>query len=192
MKPFWILGVFVVGAFFCSCGDYAGSIRSASSFASPGSSYGKALEKATRKAELYNGVGTVAKGWATWKNSEFNSASKAAKKKAYGSEDGRFVDGQNSGAITFHLALYTPDKGWNDLDSAGSLWTAKVELPGGKTLSPKQIVEISKKASSSIEFPYVTPWTKEYELLFPYQGEEPLSVALTLAGPLGVMEFDYR
>lgn len=187
-----VLAAMAAFAVFAACGRFAGSIHTAKPFASSGSSYGKSLEKSTRRAELYEGVGTVAKCWATWKSLKFREALVAARNKAYGSNDGRDSAEPESGEIDFHLALYSPEKEMVDLASENSIWRVTLELPDGQTIAPIQIQDVPKNVSNSIEYPYVTPWTREYSLKFNQDRVEPDYLVLILAGPLGTMRFDYR
>ena len=96
-------------------------------------------------------------------------------------------------AREFHLALYTPLRQLNDLESPGSLWRAFLELPDGERLEPLEVVFVRKTDKSGVEYPYVNPWTREYTLRFPLLGaEEPhRHLTLVLAGTLGSLRFTF-
>ncbi|MBI5017176.1 MAG: hypothetical protein HZB55_17040 [Deltaproteobacteria bacterium] len=168
-------------------------------FASPGTPYGDALRRHTRYAELYNGVDTVAKGWATERTSELRAALAEASIRAYQLQgEAAETMRQEARAASlasrdFHLALYTPKKQWNDLESADSLWRARLERPGGESETPIEVKALAKSDKSPVEYPYVSPWTREYELRFPSlddaMGSAPASLVLT--GPLGTVRFQF-
>ena len=68
-----------------------------------------------------------------------------------------------------------------------------MELPGGARLEPLEVVFLRKTDKSRVEYPYVTPWTREYSLRFPLlEGEEPhRHLTLVLTGVLGTLRFAY-
>ena len=168
-------------------------------FADPGTPYGAALARYTRYAELYNGLDTVAKGWATWRSPELREALVESSIAAYrlGPEEAGRLRAEEERAARrvreFHLALYTPAKDWNDLESPDTLWKLSLELPDGTRLVPLQVVHIPKTAKVPVEYPYVSPWTREYTLFFPLLGgrETHRSLTLVLSGPLGTMRFRF-
>lgn len=167
-------------------------------FAVPGTLYGDVLARHTRYAELYQGFDTVAKGWATRETPDLRAALAEASVHAYRLE-GAAAEAVREEARTlarggreFHLALYTPKKQWNDLESPGSLWRVRLELPDDSPLEPASITSLSKTDKSPVQYPYVSPWTREYRILFPAQEDataRPLSLVLT--GPLGTLRFAF-
>ncbi len=168
-------------------------------FAAPDSPYGQALARYTRKVELYDGFATVAKGWATWRSPRFREALVRAAADAYGYDAAtvaRQMARERREAATvreFHLALYTPRKDWNDLESPDTLWRAYLELPGGERLTSLAITRVDKSDRQPVAYPYVTPWTREYLLRFPLlEGKETAEhLTLVLTGPLGRLRFDF-
>ena len=190
-----LFGLF--GAFVMGCG-LPREVALAEGFSDRRTPYGEALALHTRHVELYQGLDTVAKGWATWKSAKLRSSLAEASIRAYGLQgdaaDSLRREEERASRLVweFHLALYTPKKNWNDLESADTLWRFHLELPGGRTLDPVQVVAVSKSDKSPVQYPYVTLWTREYSVFFPKLegGEEP-HPRLILRGPLGKIAFAF-
>ncbi|NTU59581.1 MAG: hypothetical protein HGA98_00815 [Deltaproteobacteria bacterium] len=179
------------------CG-FSKDLYSTPGFSTPGTSYGEALAAHTRKAELYEGFDTVAKGWVTWQGPELRRALVEANIRAYGLEgaaaEAKRRDEERAGIETleFHLALYTPKKQWNDLEAGDSLWRLRVDLGDGREVAPSKVTVVPKTDKSPVQYPYVTPWTREYAVVFPKpEGAGTERPVLVLAGPLGRMKFAF-
>ncbi len=190
----WLAAVLVAG-----CAAVPKHVFLTEEFAGPSTPYGRALERYTRKAELYQGLDTVAKAWVTWRSPELRKAlvdTSAAYYRLGPEEAERMRTEQDRVARRvreFHLALYTPAPGWNDLESPDTLWRAVLVLPDGTRLEPVRVVHLAKTDKSAVEYPYVTPWTREYSLFFPLlEGRETYEhLTLILSGPLGEMRFAF-
>jgi hypothetical protein len=196
------LVLLAAGAFLFACAaPYTSGpegVYVAEGFAASGTPYGDALQRHTRKGELYQGVDTVAKAWATWRTPELRRAVAEASIRAYRLEGEeaetlrKEAQSPARPAREFHLALYTPKKQWNDLESPGTLWRLQLELPDGSRLEPVQVFFLAKTDKTLVEYPYVSPWTREYSILFPLlDGEDQGRGALVLTGPLGTMRFEW-
>ncbi len=189
----------LVAGVLAGCGAAPPTVDLTSGYASDATPYGKLLPRYTREAQLYDGFDTVAKGFATWRAPELRRAAVAASAERYLLDDAasaRLRDQQEQEARSvreLHLALYTPHKQWNDLEAPGTLWRAYLELPDGARLEPLEVVFLRKTDKSRVEYPYVTPWTREYRLRFPLlEGQEPhRHLALVLTGVLGTLRFAY-
>jgi hypothetical protein len=181
------------------CAGVTDEVQLAERFSSADTAYGALLPTYTRRAELYDKLDTVAKAWVTWRTPELRQALAESSIRAYRLEGPAAQalrleqEKEARRAREFHLSLYTPTKGWNDLESAGTLWRAYLELPDGGRLEPIQVKFLPKSDKAPVEYPYVTRWTREYSLIFPLLGggETPEHLALVLAGPLGTMRFEY-
>ncbi len=190
----WLAAVLLAG-----CAAVPKNVFLTQEFAGPSTPYGRALERYTRSAELYQGLDTVAKAWATWRSPELRKAlveTSAAYYRLTPEEAERMRAEQERAARRvreFHLALYTPAPDWNDLESPDTLWRAVLVLPGGTRLEPVRVVHLPKTDKSAVEYPYVTPWTREYSLFFPLMEREEQYAHLTLilSGPLGEMRFAF-
>jgi hypothetical protein len=190
-------GLLAVGG--TGCGRWPPEVQLTPGFAGPESEYGRALARFTRHVELYEGFDTVAKGWATWRTAELRRAAAEASIRAYGLKGAAAEDLLEESATAarrareFHLALYMPSKGLNDLESPNSLWRLSVELPDGSRLAPVQVVYLRKNEKTEVEYPYVSPWTREYSVTFPLpEGDETFGhLALVILGPPGKMRFEF-
>ncbi len=195
--------LFAIGLLGCvfawGCGGLPENVYLTRGFASPRTVYGEALVRNTRNAELYEGFDTVAKAWVTWKNDDLRSALLRASVEAYrlAGEDAEALRKEENRAAAhvreFHLALYTPKKQWNDLETPTTLWRLYLRFPDGSRLTPVQIVHLAKSEKNPVEYPYVTPWTREYTVLFPLVEDKETQAhpTLILTGPLGTMKFDF-
>jgi hypothetical protein len=193
------LAVLLLAAGLGGCATLPEEVHLSDRFASADTAYGALLPEFTRKAELYDKFDTVAKAWATWRSPELRRALVETTILAYRLEGAtaetlRLEQDRAARRIReFHLALYTPRKDWNDLESSDTLWRAYLYLPDGDRLEPVQVIYLPKSDKSAVEYPYVSRWTREYSLFFPLLGEAETREHLTLvlSGPLGTMRFAY-
>ncbi len=191
--------VALVAVCWTGCVKLPEDVQLTTRFASPDTEYGRLLERYTRKVELYDGFDTVASGWATWRTLALRGALGEASARAYGlkgeAAQALRKDEEDAArrAQEFHIALYTPRRAMNDLESPASLWRIFLELPGGDRLEPIRVVHLDKSDKSAVEYPYVSPWTREYSVSFPLIGSSETYDHLTLliAGPPGQMRFEY-
>jgi len=199
MQTRWVWVAAVTAGLISGCGGGVPTVEHTSGYATAGTEYGQLLPRYTRKAELYEGFDTVAKGIATWRAPELQRAAVATSVKRYQLDAAAAAqlwetqELQEHTAREFHLALYMPEKQLNDLEAAGTLWRTYLELPDGSRLEPLDVTVVRKTDKSSVEYPYVTPWTREYLLRFPLlaESEPPPHLTLVLAGPLGTLRFAY-
>lgn len=196
----WLLGILVAAGLGAAgaCGlRLPAEVQVTEGFAAPGTPYGDALAARTRYAELYQGLDTVAKGWATWRTPDLRAALAEASVRAYHLEGDaaerlrREARTAAEGPWEFHVAVYMPKKQWNDLEATESLWRARVELPGGGRLAPLEVRALVKTDKNPVQYPYVNPWTREYTLVFPAPEDGAQTAALALAGPLGTLRFAF-
>lgn len=199
MQSRWAWVAAITAGLVSGCGGPLPAVEHTSGYATTGTEYGQVLPRYTRKAELYEGFDTVAKGIATWRAPELQRAAVATSVKRYQLDAEAAArlreeqERQERTAREFHLALYTPENQLNDLEAAGTLWRAYLELPDGNRLEPLDIAVVRKTDKSRVEYPYVTPWTREYLLRFPLLSgaETHTHLTLVLAGPLGTLRFAY-
>lgn len=195
--PALVLTAALLAGAGCASGPH--DLRVTRGFASPATPYGALLPRHTRSAELYDALDTVAKGWATWKSPQLRAALAETSIAAYRLEADAArtlrLEEERAGRRVreFHLALYTPKKSWNDLETPDTLWRVYLTLPGGEHVEPVRVIYLPKSDKSAVEYPYVTRWTREYALLFPILDGTPadLPPTLVLTGPLGTLRFAY-
>jgi hypothetical protein len=166
--------------------------------------YRAMLDKWTRKGSIHKGLGTELLVTATYQSEEFRRAFA----KEYGrlymqtpEENQKMLDDQMSAAGDydgFLVAVYTPEKEWDDFAETGSLWKVYLIKDGRFRLEPVDIRKVKKQRISSREIgryravseaflPYVNPWTTLYVFRFKRNGlpEHPHSLELILTSPSG-------
>ena len=162
------------------------------------------LDKWTRKGSIHKGLGTELLVTATFQSEEFRRAFA----KEYGrlymqtpEENQKMLDDQMSAAGDydgFLVAIYTPEKEWDDFAETGSLWRVYLIKDGRFRLEPLEIRKVKKQRTLSREIgryramsesflPYVNPWTTLYAFRFKRNGlaEHPHSLELILTSPSG-------
>jgi hypothetical protein len=182
------------------CAPLPAEVQLTEGFAAPDNPYGRALRQHTRAVELYEGFDTIAKVWATWRTPDLREALVKASARAYRmakeGEEALRKDEEEAArrGREFHLAVYTPKKQWNDLESPGTLWRLVLELPDGSRSEPLKVRYLVKTDKSAVEYPYVTLWTREYSVLFPLLDEEAVprgKGTLVMTGPLGTARLEF-
>jgi len=171
-------------------------------FTSP--DYREILDKWTRKGSIRKGLGTELLVTATYQSEEFRRAFA----KEYGrlymqtpEESQKMLDDQMSAADDydgFLVAIYTPEKEWDDFAETGSLWRVYLIKDGRFRLEPLEIRKVKKQRTLSREIgryralsesflPYVSPWTTLYIFRFKKNGlpEASQSLELILTSPSG-------
>jgi hypothetical protein len=166
--------------------------------------YRTMLDKWTRKGSIHKGLGTELLVTATFQSEEFRRAFA----KEYGrlymqtpEENQKMLDDQMSAAGDydgFLVAIYTPEKEWDDFAETGSLWRVYLIKDGRFRLEPLEIRKVKKQRTLSREIgryramsesflPYVNPWTTLYAFRFKRNGlaEHPHSLELILTSPSG-------
>ncbi len=180
--PMLLLTALGVG---CAAQGQHAEFQAATPVAARGSAYGDLLADHTRKVELFEGLDLMALGWATWETADLRRALAAER-----GADEVAAEPPDDGELRFHVALYTRDRKWNELDAAGSFWLPYLEGPEGQRVAPLRVTSRRKTGKAEVEFPYVTAWTREYELVFP-GGFAPEPPTLVLNGPLGSLRFRF-
>ena len=166
--------------------------------------YRTMLDKWTRKGSIHKGLGTELLVTATFQSEEFRRAFA----KEYGrlymqtpQENQKMLDDQMSAAGDydgFLVAIYTPEKAWDDFAETGSLWRVYLIKDERFRLEPLEIRKVKKqrtlsrdigryRAMSESFLPYVNPWTTLYVFRFKRNGlpEHPHSLELILTSPSG-------
>jgi len=166
--------------------------------------YRAMLDKWTRKGSIHKGLGTELLVTATYQSEEFRRAFT----KEYGrlymqtpEENQKMLNDQMSAANDydgFLVAIYTPEKAWDDFAEKGSLWRVYLIKDGRFRLEPLEIRKVKKQKISSSEIaryramsesflPYVNPWTTLYVFRFQRNSlpEGSHSLELILTSPSG-------
>ena len=166
--------------------------------------YRAMLDKWTRKGSIHKGLGTELLVTATFQSEEFRRAFAEEYGRLYmqtPEENQKMLDDQMSAARDydgFLVAIYTPEKEWDDFAETGSLWRVYLIKDGRFRLEPLEIRKVKKQRTLSREIgryramsesflPYVNPWTTLYAFRFKRNGlaEHPHSLELILTSPSG-------
>ena len=68
----------------------------------------------------------------------------------------------------FYVALYGPNRRWNDLSKKTSAWVVRLIDDRGDETAPDEIVSITRPgALERTYFPYTTPWRQAFRIRFP-------------------------
>ena len=166
--------------------------------------YRATLDKWTRRGSIHKGLGTELLVTATYQSEEFRRAFA----KEYGrlymqtpEENQKMLNDQMSAVNDydgFLVAIYTPEKEWDDFAERGSLWKVYLVKDGRIRLEPLEIRKVKQHRTSSSDIgryralsesflPYVNPWTTLYVFRFRKNGvpEATHSLELILTSPSG-------
>lgn len=136
--------------------------------------YRTALEKSTRKADIYNHLNTVMYIRATYLNKRFVYAYTKAYAKYYILGPKSFREKLNklnslsAKFITLFVSVYMPKKSYNNLGAKQSIWMVYLTNNEGESVMPVSIKHSQQKIAFSKKFfPYITAWSKQYVIKFP-------------------------
>lgn len=128
----------------------------------------------TRKGEAYHEFDARLVAHATWYSPRFAAALASYRSETEGLTRSEQLDAVDAalekarGEMRFFVALSTRDPYWNDLSRADS--TLHVRLRAGDTwLDPLSVtrVDLDTMADRAVIFPYATPLTEGYDVVFP-------------------------
>jgi hypothetical protein len=94
----------------------------------------------------------------------------------------------------FLVALFTPDRKSNDLDSRSSVWRLAVRLDDGNEVVTRDATALDADATVRTLFPYVSPFDTIYRIRFNRAPGGPLSdrrFTLEIVSALGKMALTY-
>jgi hypothetical protein len=164
--------------------------------------YRMTLDRWTRKGSIHKGLGTELLITATYKAEEFRRAFA----KEYGrlymqtpQENQKVIDDQvraGKDYDDFIVAIYTPEREWDDFEQRDSLWKVYLIREGGLRLEPLEIRKVKKDRTLSESFyPFVSPWSTVYSFRFKKkdQHQAPQSLELILTSPSGfvMLKWDF-
>lgn len=152
------------------------------------------LDRWTRKGSIHKGLGTELIITATYKAEEFRRAFA----KEYGhlymqtpQENQKVIADQvraGKDYDDFIVAIYTPEREWDNFEQRDSLWKVYLIRDGGLRLEPLEIRKVKKDRTLSESFyPFVSPWSTVYSFRFKkkHQPQAPQSLELILTSPSG-------
>ncbi len=144
-------------------------------------SYARVTESATRTREVRDGLDTRFILSATWLSRPWVSAFAEEYSNIYyldAERRERMIShwrGESDKYVRFFVALYVPeDKGGNDLEKPGTLWSLRLVRTDEKDFEPVYIRKSSLRPEEiSRFFPYSGTWYRAYEVAFPPEAGEP-------------------
>lgn len=167
------------------------------------SDYGNILDRWTRKAEIYDGLFSVAYVRATMHAPELRKAFLERFPDVYGpgSDEARrltLADPSAEGTWAFFLSASTAREKWNDLALPNSIWRVTLRADDGPLVDAK-VREIPLNANLRVFYPYLTPYASGYGLEFPLAVEgQPLispstrKITLRISSAIGETELVWQ
>ena len=156
--------------------------------------YRMILDRWTRKGSIHKGLGTELLITATYKAEEFRRAFA----KEYGhlymqtpQENQKMIADQiraGEDYDDFIVAIYTPEREWDDFEQRDSLWKVYLMRDGGLRVEPLEIRKVKKDRILSESFyPFISPWSTVYSFRFKKeeQHQAAQSLELILTSPSG-------
>lgn len=168
--------------------------------------YPDILQTWTRSGRVYRGLDNKIFVTATFHAPEFRRAFAVAFPDIYG-HGGKItrrelvdLTGGVEQYSNFFLAVYTPDKRWNDLARDDSIWRLTMRGSSGTAVGPADIIPIKADENLRTVYPYVNRFDMIYLVRFPLT--DPLhrvvvdattqSFTLRVASALGATEMEWK
>lgn len=126
------------------------------------SAYSQALDGVTAQFEVIKNFETRYEVQASALTQEFRTALGSRYEKLFNERHPLLSDASDK--LAFFVSLYTMNKDVNDLTDE-QLWNVQLQN-GGALAKPRRIERLSKKERWQPFFPYITPWSKEYLVIF--------------------------
>ncbi|MDY6954168.1 MAG: hypothetical protein SWE60_21900 [Thermodesulfobacteriota bacterium] len=145
--------------------------------------YKGVYEKWTRQCRIHRGLEVVLIASATFKSEEFRKAYTEEYAKAHRlgpEEEERLLRDQVKAVPLGHdviVAVFVPDKKWNDFDKADATWRLYLVNDWNERVAPVEVRRLKRgDPVLSHFFPYITPHKSAYAVRFPYNapgGDQP-------------------
>ena len=190
-------GIILMTGLLTGCGETSWTKRWQQS-ADPyhGGSYPAAFSKWRREARIYQGLDLKLIAAVTVKSAQFRQAYVDEYARIYQlSEKDRdkLLQDQMAASeqyIDMVMAVYVPEKSWNDFALKKSMWQLYLSDPNGRRFIPVEIRKIKDTGEELNHFyPYLTPWKSLYHVRFPADAKSGTTVIkLTITGVQGNTE----
>jgi hypothetical protein len=162
--------------------------------------YQTVLEGWTAQTTVYQNLDNTLYVAATYKSPAFREAytRKYARDYKLTPDDARRMQvDQRTVAAGYHefiVAVAAPDKRDLDIMSRKSPWRVYLEGAGPAPIEPFEVRPVAKDARMESFFPYITPWTRVYQVRFVASGPDPAQreLNLVITGVLGTARLVYR
>jgi hypothetical protein len=161
--------------------------------------WGKAQDRWTRSATLYDRFETHALAAATYQSPDVRrrrAEQVAAWKVMTAEEKARALAAEEAEGAQweeFTVSFYTTESRDNDLDDPRSVWRVALVLPEGDEL-PAEVKTLRVDTLLRDLYPFIHDYDTVYRVRFPRAKGEPLagrSFILRIAGSEGIMDFVY-
>ncbi len=161
--------------------------------------WARARDRASRHADLYDGLIHKATATATFLSPEVREARarRLAEWLSWTQDElERRLQAEQADAAAgeeFVVALYTADTAWNDLDARESIWRLAVAL-GQVEVLPSKIEALREDATLHELFPWIGPFDMVWRVRYPHPPDGPLAgrpFVLRISSALGALPLDF-
>lgn len=168
--------------------------------------YPKVLDTWTRTDRVYSGLDNKVFVTATFHAPEFRRAFAIAFPEVYGTGGKvtrrELVDltGNVEQYLNFFMSVYTPDRDWNDLHKADSIWRLTLIGANEVAVGAEEVIRVKVDPNLRAVFPYLDRFGMGYIVRFPLSDamgrvvvdESTQRLTLRMASALGVAEMEWR
>jgi len=170
--------------------------------------YKDALNRWTREARVYKGLGNELIVSVTFKSREFRLAYVQEFAKAYRltrHEEEKLLKDQLRAANMYHdfiMAAYVPENRLNDFDSLNSIWKIYLINNRNERVVPLEVSRVKERRLALAHFfPYISPWKIVYQIRFPTKisgtnvdiiDENTTKIRVIVTSMLGTAEMSWR
>ena len=169
--------------------------------------YEDVCDKWSREARVHHGFEAEYIVVGTYKSKAFRRAYVDEYAEAYKlnpEEKGQLLKDQFREADVHHefqLALFVPEKKWEEIDKPESMWKLYLSNDSGDRVEPSEIQRVKQRDADTYHFfSYVTPWKTVYVVRFPYTvvgtnsplvDEKTKSLTLVITSVLGTAQMEW-
>jgi len=204
LKSYTLVAGLVIFALSQGCAQIYQFVKSTGPYLTE--DYKDILNRWTREARIYRGLGNELIVSVTFKSREFRLAYAREFARAYRlthQEEKKLVRDQLKAADTYHdfvMAAYVPENRLNDFESRTSIWKIYLISDRNKRIMPLEVARIKEERVAFAHFfPYITPWRIAYHIRFPTKtsgtdiiDEKATKIKLVITSMLGTAELVWR
>lgn len=190
--------LFINLIFLSGCGVFQKSELSKDADGDGISEYKRILKLYTRSDSRYSGFYQSYELTGTLLTREVNRLI-LQKKAVYHQWDAKTLSSEREKSLekmtnqtSFFFSLYTPERDYNDLNKANSIWRVYLEM-GGRRYQGKVTKRNDKPVDLTTLFAYHTRWSVPYQVDFeiPTETAERNPIRISFASSLGTSNFDF-
>ncbi|MFQ5896021.1 MAG: hypothetical protein ACE5JJ_09455 [Nitrospinota bacterium] len=159
----------------------------------------RALQRWIRSGKLYRNFDTILLARVLYRSAEVrvHFVAQLARSRLLTASERRELVAKEAASRSereFIMAVSTGEAGWNDFDKKDSMWSLRLELPGGRRVAPKEIrrFRLDPEGDPLLTlYPFIGLWDTVYSVRFPLPPgavarEEPIK--LIISSVLGRLE----